>query len=427
MKQRWLAALLPVLCAGASLFAGLTPTLLDYGRFGPLDWLLPGFAALAVMRLSFGRGLAGAALQWALVVVPPALVVGLAGTFLPWRDALVAALLLGGVALLLDPVTRWGSARRWAVLPIGLFALGIIRYVVLAPVIGPVAPPVGRVAIMTALPLFQQDQGTGGALHGVGVRAPLIRALDADWRTMPIDVLDAAALQGIEHLLLIQPRLLAPAELVALDGWVRQGGTVSILADPLLRWPDERPLGDPRRPPLTSLLDPLMTHWGLTLEPAHLGPVERRMLAGGAMIQLAGASHFTLARHSPCSLAEQGLIAYCRIGKGRAVLVADADWTDDRLWTLAPERPRDHLAWTSDAMPLLSHLIAGNEGRARPSGAWMVSQQALISALRWALGFIVLLGIAMARFAPIPMLSQLRTGDLPRPGKASGKPPPDSA
>ena len=44
--------------------------------------------------------------------------------------------------------------------------------------------------------------------------------------------------------------LAQPAEdLVALDDWVRGGGRVLLLADPMLEWPSKRPLGDPLRPP----------------------------------------------------------------------------------------------------------------------------------------------------------------------------------
>lgn len=423
MMRRWLPAPLPMVCAAASLFVGLAPTLLNYGRFEPLDWLLPGFAALVVMRLIQGPGMYRAVWQWALVVLPPTLVAVLAASLLPTvRIGLLAALLALG-ALALGQVKR----KWWLVALVGLGLFGGARYELYLLAGTPVKVAGADVRVMSALPLFTQEHGKGGVLHGVGQRAPLVEGLQKRWFAEPIDVLDIASLQGVEHLLLIQPRLLAPTELVALDDWVKAGGTATILADPLLRWPSERPLGDPHRPPFTSLLDPLLTHWGMTLEPARVGPVERRVLAGGAMIQLAGASHFTLTRGAPCSLAENGLIAYCRIGKGRAVLVADADWIDDRLWTLAPERPHDRRAWTSDAVPTLSQLIAGDQSAVRPSGFWMVSEQALISALRWALGLIVLLGIALARFAPNPMPSQVGKTDLPFPEKESGKPPPDSA
>jgi hypothetical protein len=260
---------------------------------------------------------------------------------------------------------------------------------------------------MTSLPLFQARTHGGSALEGVGMQTPLLIGLRESFALSSVDVLDPPSLHEFRRLLLVQPRLLAPPELVALDNWVRAGGEVMIFADPLLRWPDEQPLGDPRRPPITSLLDPLMSHWGLTLDHASTGLVERRVLAGKAMIQVAGASRFSAAKGSPCSLAENGLIAYCGIGKGRAVLIADADWVDDRLWTLDPAHPHDARAWTSDTIPVLLQIIGGNEGPFSPSGAWLVSQAALISALRWALGLILLLGVLLARFGVIPKRAQL--------------------
>jgi hypothetical protein len=402
---------------------GLAPTLLDYGRFAPLDWLVPGFVALVAMQLLRGAGPVRAVLAWALVVLPPMLVVGLAASVMPWRGLVGLAILLALGAAALARTRR----RPWPAALLGLVLMVAIRLGAWA-LEGPFfsTPPVGRVAVMTALPLFNAEPGKGDALRGVGLRAPIVRGLEASWRLDPIDRLDAASLRGTGRLLLAQPRLLTPAELVALDDWVRAGGQVVILADPLLRWPDERPLGDPRRPPVTSLLDPLMTHWGLTLNYAPMGFVERRELAGGAMIQLAGAAAFVAARDAPCILAENGLIAYCRIGKGRAVLVADADWIDDRLWTLRPERPLDARGWTSDALPTLSHLIAGTEAPFKPGGAWLVSQEALVSAMRWALGLIVLLAAGLASLTSRPNSTHVRTHDLQSRERKSGEPPPDS-
>ncbi|MBO9581406.1 MAG: hypothetical protein J7498_10995, partial [Sphingobium sp.] len=237
--RRWLSALLPALCAVTSLFGGLAPTLLDYGRFEPLDWLLPGFAALVVMRLAGGAGMHRAAWQWALVALPPALVVVLSASVPPSvRLALLAALLaMGALAL--------GIVRRgwWLAAIVGLGLFGGMRYGLYQLEGSPVKVAGADVRVMSALPLFAQEQGKGSVLHGVGQRAPLVEGLQKRWWAQPIDLLNVTTLHGVAHLLLIQPRLLAPTELVALDDWVKAGGTVTILADPLLRWPDERPLG----------------------------------------------------------------------------------------------------------------------------------------------------------------------------------------
>jgi len=415
MIRRLRPALMPGFAAAASLSAGLAPTLLDYGRFEPLDWVVPAYLAFAVMTLAAARGerrpgLFQLTLYGVLAVLPPLLVMRLAASVMPWVGIGLFVLLLGLAALLLALLLARRPLWRWLALALGLVLLVLARLFVPA-LDRPFTVAAGpRLGIMTALPLFMADHAGGDVLHGVGARAPVVRGLGPALPVAPVVVLDAATLRGFQRLLLAQPRLLSPAELVALDQWVRDGGTVTILADPLLRWPDERSSTDQRRPPLTSLLDPLLTHWGLTLEPASIDPdqpVERRLLSGRAMLHLAGASRFTLAGDAPCTLAEKGLIAYCRIGKGRAVLIADADWIDDRLWTLTPERPHDARGWTSDALPMLSHLIEGRQIPQRSHGAWLVSQDALISGLRWGFGLVLLLAAMLARFVPLPMSSQI--------------------
>ena len=77
-----------------------------------------------------------------------------------------------------------------------------------------------------------------------------------------LDSFDALNVRSTPLLLLAQPRALAPAEMVKLDSWVRDGGKLLILADPALQWGSLYPLGDKRRPLFTSLLSPLFSHWG---------------------------------------------------------------------------------------------------------------------------------------------------------------------
>lgn len=400
-------ALLPGLAAAASLFVGLAPTLLKTGAFLPLDWLAPAFVALAIIVWSApagGRpGWRRLALCLPLVLLPPMLLALLAATAVPWIVLAALAILLALAAALLGWAVQQTVLAKGVMLSLGfVISVGVgqgadrLRNVVV-PSSGP------HVGVMSALPLFK-THGVEEGLLDVGGRAPILQA--ALPLAEPVDALDAETLKSFKRMLLAQPRLLQPPELVALDDWVRAGGYAVILADPLLRWPDERPLGDPRRAPLTSLLDPLMTHWGLTLEPASAGPAERRLLSAGAMIQLAGAARFVAIKGAPCSLGENGLIAYCRIGKGRAVLVADADWIDDRLWTLAPAHPRDRRQWTSDAPAVLAALVRGDEALPVPQWPWLISQASLISTLRWALGLIVLLAVALHRLDAAPTSSQ---------------------
>jgi hypothetical protein len=118
-----------------------------------------------------------------------------------------------------------------------------------------------------------------------------------------------------------QPRAQPAEDLVALDDWVRKGGRVLILADPLLEWPSERPLGDPLRPPPMFADTGLLAHWGLRLDaPDERGP-QRRELAGRQIVAVSPGSLF-----GRCEVSRDRLVAHCRIGRGRATIVADADF-----------------------------------------------------------------------------------------------------
>lgn len=241
--------------------------------------------------------------------------------------------------------------------------------------------------MVTALPLFWREGITPGEAVWGGARAsPLVGLLAA----RPVDEISGETLAAVDELIVAQPRLLHPEELVALDQWIRAGGRVSIFADPLLLWPSRLPLGDRRRPPVTSLLDPLLAHWGLRLERVNAGEegLQRRMLSTGHVLILAGASRFTLVNGgdgSVCGLREQGLIAMCRVGRGAARLVADADLLDDRLWLAHPQWSERTEAYASDIVSLL---------RARPSQgdplphtappSRVTDDEALLAGLRWA-------------------------------------------
>lgn len=247
---------------------------------------------------------------------------------------------------------------------------------------GGVKPPL---AVLTSLPLLPGAAvSPADGLNGAVQPMPLHDALQRRFAITPIDSLTAGALRGQQRLLLAHPPLLAPSELVALDAWVRAGGRAVILADPLLVWPTQLPPGDRRRPPLTSLLDPLLGHWGLTL--AAVAPeregVERRFLASGALLPLAAAAHFTVAGGS-CRTVEDGLMALCPIGRGQARLVADADLLDPRLWRGDPDDPS---ATSGDTMALLAGWLIAPLGPERPATRlWIRNDASLTAAMRWAL------------------------------------------
>ena len=184
--------------------------------------------------------------------------------------------------------------------------------------------PKPKLHILTALPLFWGEGDVADVLQNRTSPAPSLKALSGSWDVVALDMADAAALQAVQKLLVIQPPRLAPAELVALDAWVRQGGHVVILADPDLRWPQQRPIGDPRRAPAATLLSPLYRHWGLDLQPDAMGSAPRIARIQAWTLALPGSGQWVRAS-GPCQVRDPAL-AICQLGKGRAVLIADADF-----------------------------------------------------------------------------------------------------
>lgn len=181
---------------------------------------------------------------------------------------------------------------------------------------------------MSALPLFwgDGDADPKAVLTDPDHRARFILAVAEAYRVRPVDVIDSAAFAGTDLLIVAQPRILQAQELVDLDGWVRRGGRLLIFADPDLVWPSRLAPGDPRRAPPVTLLDPLFTHWGITL--TYEGPAEESEFAGEALVPLMGGRW--VATNPDCSAQADALVLTCRIGKGQAVLVADADLLDMR-------------------------------------------------------------------------------------------------
>jgi hypothetical protein len=170
--------------------------------------------------------------------------------------------------------------------------------------------------LLTTLPLIF---GEGFGLEGGG--SPALQALEKRYRVVPISVTDPAELKQSRLLLMAHP-LAQPAEaLVALDQWVRQGGRLLLLADPALDWHSERPLGHALRPPPGFADTGLLRHWGLRLDmPEERGPKQREL---GAYKILTGSPGDLSGK---CEIARDGLVAHCRIGKGQATIVADADF-----------------------------------------------------------------------------------------------------
>lgn len=215
------------------------------------------------------------------------------------------------------------TARVWlialgvaSVLALGAFALlGASRT-------GPEAPR-EELGLFTSLPILWAEADSVGAMLADQQPPHWAKTvLEGHYRLSALDVLDPPP--GLRRLLIAQPRPLSPQENVALDTWVRGGGQVLLLADPMLTWESHFALGDKRRPQDMVLLSPILARWGLDLRFDEDQPAGEHDLAGlpvnlpGALATVSGGFEST------CTVGEAGLIAECAIGRGRAVVVADA-------------------------------------------------------------------------------------------------------
>ncbi|MEQ7873432.1 hypothetical protein ABDK56_05440 [Sphingomonas sp. ASV193] len=172
------------------------------------------------------------------------------------------------------------------------------------------APPRAKpaLALLTSLPILFPERFGLGRPAGAAVA----ERLERDFRLMPIAASDTASLDGQRLLLMIQPRAQTAENLVALDDWMRGGGRAMLLADPRLDWPSDKPLGDLTRPPMAFPDTGLLLHWGVRLDDS--GTSAGRLVATGP----------------GCAVEAEGARARCRIGRGEAVIVADADAIDPR-------------------------------------------------------------------------------------------------
>jgi hypothetical protein len=170
--------------------------------------------------------------------------------------------------------------------------------------------------LLTALPLvWSEDFG----LDQPG--SPALERLQQDYRVTPVDL--PSDLPDGALLLAAQPRALPAEELVALDKWVRAGGRMLLLADPMLEWPSELPLGDRRRAPMGYADTGLLKRWGLRLDAPEQRGSKQAAIGGQAVLTASPGTLVALGKG--CDLAGGGLVARCRIGKGEAIVIADAD------------------------------------------------------------------------------------------------------
>ncbi|MCW0199650.1 hypothetical protein [Sphingopyxis sp.] len=258
---------------------------------------------------------------------------------MPWAQLALVGVGAALAAWLATRLARWRAGRAMrgiaALLLIGAWFGG--SHLLLATLYRTPPAAGAPVTMLTGLPLRWSADGGMAAMIAEGANDdPALRRIEA---AGPVRLIDSL----IDHppapggtLFLAHPRALAPRELVAVDAFVRGGGRAVILADALSGWPARHPLGDPRNPPVTSLLTPLLDHWGVTLGAAPTG--EGRPLAAdveGARLRLFSAGRFERFP-AACRAHAGGRIVHCRIGGGEAWLIGDADLLFAPLWQPAP-------------------------------------------------------------------------------------------
>ena len=394
--------------AATELLAGiLIGRFFDWGRAEALlffvfrPWLLLA-AAAAAARLPLRRRASLYALGLLLAGLCETLLVVRLGARSPWSELSRGLAAGAAVAAVADALVQAGRARlgRWgpaaaaltgAALMLVPGALRPYDAIVLGPAGQVHAGPRPTVLLMTGLPLVWGDKGP---FDPRSRPAAAYRELQKEFDLVPVDILDQASLGRGKLLFLAQPPRLSAAELAALDNWIRTGGRALILADPALLWPSDLALGDIRRPPPVSLVGPLLSHWGLSLQPPDpagkaVEPIGRSRLA------MAAPGRFVSGGRA-CGVRQGGRIARCGLGRGTALVIADADLMRDDLWTAPGASGGERYRRTADNPAILADMLDGLAGlsRPRPRVAWADPAASRGAALALALLPIVALAAA---------------------------------
>lgn len=243
-----------------------------------------------------------------------------------------------------------------------ILAIGLVFLLVHTRVAEPAEPgEKPKLALFTSLPLFWAEAPDLATMLRDDRPPHWARgALERRYVVAPLDTLEPGpgGLDGTERLALIQPRPLSPSENVALDRWVREGGSLLLFADPALTEDSSFAMGDKRRPQDIAMLSPILSRWGLKLmfddeQPLGLHDVG----VGAARLPVNLPGHFVLSPgggEGRCALAEGGLVASCSIGRGRVLAVADA-----ALFETAPDEA-DRATRSRALFPLLDRAFGAD-------------------------------------------------------------------
>lgn len=155
--------------------------------------------------------------------------------------------------------------------------------------------------------------------------SPLLKKLEERYRVVPVDGPEQLKPGGL--LLAIQPQALTAERLVQLDRWVRAGGRLVLLADPFLGFESTRPLGDRFRPPVQFADTGLLAHWGLRLsgEVSNYAELVERDVGTPSKPSLGSFGQLSKTAKT-CTLTSGAVAARCLLGKGKVIVVADADF-----------------------------------------------------------------------------------------------------
>lgn len=182
--------------------------------------------------------------------------------------------------------------------------------------------------LFTSLPILWSEGGLGDILSQTAEVHWARTALESRYDLVPIDTL--ATLPEAGTIVMAQPRALSPGENVALDAFVRAGGRVLLIVDPMLDAHSHYGFGDRRRPEAISMLSPILARWGMRLLPDERGDHIARWgsrdfpVEDGGRFELADGGH-----DSNCQSVSEGLVAWCRVGGGKVMLMADATFLAD--------------------------------------------------------------------------------------------------
>ena len=202
-----------------------------------------------------------------------------------------------------------------------------------------------RLGLMTSLPLYWPlGAGVDDIASGRADLPWQRTALEQVYTIEPLDTLspipalspdapDVDPLAGLERLAVIQPRGLSPADNVALDDWVRAGGRLLLVLDPMLTGEYDLPLGDPRRPVGSALIPPVLARWGLEVrfdETQDSKPVDSVLMGTYLPLILRGEVVITDPAAANCTAEAGGVGARCRLGRGEVFVIADATIFESR-------------------------------------------------------------------------------------------------